>query len=54
MITTNKQNKEEGLFPLPFIFLFCIGLSTFGLRLQGRQNVAETVLNKQAEGGKIK
>jgi len=55
MIATNKTTKEEGLFPLPFLFLFFYtSQSAFGLRLRGRQNVAEIVLNKQAEGGKIK
>jgi len=44
------------LILLPLL-VFCIleaMVTTIGLRLQGRQNVAETVQNKQAEGGKIK
>ena len=29
-MTHNKPSKEEGLFPLPFLFLFYAGPSTFG------------------------
>ena len=53
-MTHNKPTKEEGLFPLPFLFFVYAGLSTFGLRLQSRRNVAEIAQKQQAEGGQAR
>jgi len=55
MIATNKTTKEEGLFPLPFLFLFFYtSQSAFGLRHSMGRETPDIAQKQQAEGGKIK
>ncbi len=51
-MTHNKPSREEGLFPLPFLFfILYTSQSTFGLRLGKGGNTAEIAQKQQAEGG---
>lgn len=53
-MTHNKPSREEGLFPLPFLFLFYAVPSTICLCYNKGRNTAEIAQKQQAEGGKIK
>lgn len=52
-MTHNKPSKEEGLSPLPFLFLFYAGPSTIWLCYNKGRNTPDIAQKQQAEGGKL-